>query len=57
MKKSKDVKINTLCKKCERSCKQSKDVTLVDCPNFIRKAEQLVIKFDIPKKRKKKAQR
>ena len=47
-------KINKLCAKCTRKCKQSSDIILVKCPNFEKKAVQMEFKFAFPKKSRKK---
>lgn len=46
--------INNLCKKCERKCKQAKNVIVLGCPNFSKKPVQLEIKFSYYKKRVEK---
>jgi|APSaa5957512622_1039677.scaffolds.fasta_scaffold32809_4 hypothetical protein len=45
---------NKLCLKCELKCKQNADIILLGCPNFIKKPQQIEIKFSFPKKGKKK---
>ena len=40
---------NKLCKKCLYNCRQSKDITLINCPKFKPKPQQLVFKFKLRK--------
>ena len=53
MKDKKEIqKINKLCLKCSKKCKQSAEVTLFICPNYEYKEQQLELKFRYYKKKK-----
>jgi len=44
-KQKNEILYNDLCMKCRNECKQLKEASLLTCPNFERKEEQLEIKF------------
>ena len=52
MKSLKKDEINKLCKRCKKSCKQSKDIVLISCPNF--KPMPVQLEFSFYKRTKKK---
>ncbi len=45
-------KINKLCEKCIKKCKQSNMVVLLKCPDFEEKPKQLEINFKVKKRKK-----
>ncbi len=47
-------KINKLCEKCVKKCKQSDKVVLLKCPDFEEKPKQLEINFSVKVKKRKK---
>ncbi len=49
----KDKKINKLCEKCLRKCKQPDHIILLGCPKFEPRSVQLTLNFK-PKRKKKK---
>ncbi len=55
MPKKKTNKTNKLCLKCENNCKQSDALTLIECPNFVYKSQQIEIKFSFAKNNKQNA--
>jgi len=53
--KKEETKINKLCERCLRKCKQSEGSLLVNCPKYMYKPQQLVFDFiEKGSKRKKK---
>ena len=41
--------INKLCERCKNKCKQDKEITLLSCPKFKAKPQQLTLNFKIKK--------
>ena len=47
-------KINKLCARCLKKCKQASTSILIKCPHFEKKSVQMEFKFAFPKKSRKK---
>ncbi len=46
----KEKEINKLCENCELTCKQLATTILLGCPHFVKKPQQIEIKFSYPRK-------